>query len=84
MKTHAQKLASNALIVGTFALAVVCTALALQGDARSDSVVAAPSMIDTPELNTSKPCAECYERPPFNPGFELPRDMKAAEPIATF
>jgi hypothetical protein len=84
MKTHTRKLASNTLIAGTFALAVVCTALTLQGDARSDSAVAAQPMIDTFELNASESCAECYERPPFPPGFEMPKDMQVAEPIATF
>jgi hypothetical protein len=29
-------------------------------------------------------CPECYVHPPFNPGFEMPKDMKMAERIDTF
>ena len=81
MKLHTEALASGALIAITFVFAVVCISMATQGDARSDR----PATRVTAEMQqAAKPCPECYVQPPFNPGYELPKDMKAAEPVATF
>ena len=84
MKTQTEELTSNALIAITFVLAVVCIALAMQGNARSDTVLSSTHIINKLELDTA-PCSDCSgAHPPFDKPYELPKDMQPAERIDTF
>ena len=84
MKTQAEELTSNALIAITFVLAVVCIALAMQGDARSDPVPSSTHFVSKLEPDTTR-CSDCGgAHPPFDKPYELPKDMKPAEWIDTF
>jgi hypothetical protein len=81
MNANSVKVLSQTMVVATFACAVVFVALGVQSDARSDSVSRAP----LGAAAHTKDCPECYEHPPLlHVGFELPKDIKAAEPIDTF
>jgi hypothetical protein len=81
VKANSVTMLSRTMVAATFACAVVVVALGVQRDARSDSVSRAPLGAAAPK----KDCLECYEHPPLlHAGFELPKNMKAAEPIDTF
>ena len=79
MKSRIEKFASQGLVAATLAVAVALAALAMQRDPGTEAVAVARAA-----AQSAKECPDCYEHPPFNPGFEMPKDMKMAETIETF
>jgi hypothetical protein len=77
MSSQAGHSISRTVVVLTFVLVAGGLAFAVQAPKPAGITrVAKADQVET--------CPECYVQPPFNPGFEMPKDMKMAERIDTF